>query len=101
MKMHIQRPRTHIEPGNSDSPTAPNASTKADELLQEAAPDGIRWLILPALRLLAEKARFSQHDASPEELDALRQAAEAEVQQLRAEPSRWKRLWCRWGLVLY
>ncbi len=55
----------------------------------------------PALRLLAEKARFSQHSASPEELDTLRQAAEAEVRQLRAEPSRWKRLWRCWGLALY
>lgn len=55
----------------------------------------------PALRPLAEKARFSQHAASAEELAALRRAAEGEVQRLRAEPSRWKRLWHRWGLVLY
>lgn len=55
----------------------------------------------PALRPLAEKACFSQHAASDEELAALRQAAEEEVRRLQAEPSRWKRLWHRWGLVLY
>lgn len=55
----------------------------------------------PALRLLAERARFSQHAPTPEEVDALRRAAQGEVQRLRAEPARWKRLWHRWGLALY
>lgn len=49
---------------------------------------------------LAEKARFSQHTLTEEELALLRQAVEAQIALLRQRPLR-TRLWHQYGLVLY
>lgn len=49
---------------------------------------------------LAEKARFSQHTLTEEELERLRQAVEAQISLLRQRPVA-ARLWYKYGLVLY
>ena len=49
---------------------------------------------------LAEKARFSQHTMEEWELDMMRQAVERRIQELKTAPSG-KRLWHRYGLLLY
>ena len=52
------------------------------------------------LLCLAEKARFSQHVLQEEELQLLRAAVEQQISQLRELPLG-RRLWHRYGLVLY
>jgi len=52
------------------------------------------------LLCLAEKARFSQHTLDDTELQLLMQAANRSVQELKKLPLH-KRLWHRYGLVLY
>ena len=52
------------------------------------------------LLCLAEKARFSQHTLEEAELQLLQQAVDRAVQELKNLPLS-KRLWHRYGLVLY
>ena len=52
------------------------------------------------LLALAEKARFSQHTLEETELALLQQAVDASVLLLKSAPTV-KRLWYRYGLVLY
>jgi hypothetical protein len=52
------------------------------------------------LLALAEKARFSQHTLEEAELALLQQAVDASVLLLKSAPTA-KRLWYRYGLVLY
>lgn len=52
------------------------------------------------LLCLAEKARFSQHTMTEEEITQLQTAVEMQIEQLKTA-SVGKRLWCRFGLVLY
>ena len=69
-----------------------------------------RWLVQLArtegtsleeeLICLAEKARFSQHTLSEEELEQLRLALEQRITRLR-QYSPGKQLWFRFGLLLY
>lgn len=69
-----------------------------------------RWLValgkktgLPPeepLFRLAEKARFSQHTLTEEELSLLRQAADLRVEKLKQLPAL-RQFWLRYGLVLY
>lgn len=49
---------------------------------------------------LAEKARFSQHTLTEEELGLLRQAVELRITQLKQQTTL-RRFWLRYGLVLY
>lgn len=49
---------------------------------------------------LAEKARFSQHTLTEEELGLLRQAVELRIMQLKQQTAI-RRFWLRFGLVLY
>lgn len=49
---------------------------------------------------LAEKARFSQHTLTEEELGLLRQAVELRITQLKQQTAI-RRFWLRFGLVLY
>ena len=49
---------------------------------------------------LAEKARFSQHTLTEDELSTLQTAAETRIAILRTYPA-WKRLWYRYGSVLF
>ncbi len=49
---------------------------------------------------LAEKARFSQHTLTEEELGLLRQAVELRIEKLKQLPAL-HRFWLRYGLVLY
>ena len=52
------------------------------------------------LLCLAEKARFSQHTMTEEELAKLQGAVEARIEELRQAPAG-RRLWHQYGLVLY
>lgn len=52
------------------------------------------------LRSLAEKARFSQHTMTEDELTTLQTAAETRIALLQTHPT-WKRLWYRYGTVLF
>lgn len=62
---------------------------------------GVLDLAVPEdLLALAEKARFSQHTVTEEELSSLQQAVEARIAMLKTLPTG-KRLWFRYGLVLY
>ncbi len=63
---------------------------------------GKRCGVLPEEELfrLAEKARFSQHTLTEEELGLLRQAVELRITQLKQQ-SAMRRFWLRYGLVLY
>lgn len=54
----------------------------------------------PLLLQLAEKARFSQHTICEEELEQIRRAVDEEVKRLQAAHAL-KRLWHRYGKVLY
>ena len=49
---------------------------------------------------LAEKARFSQHTMSDQELEQMRLAVEQRITALKSAPKR-KKLWYKYGLVLY
>lgn len=69
-----------------------------------------RWLVQLAkvrgsmvpeeLVCLAEKARFSQHTLTEEELNLLQQAVEQHIASLKGDTLA-KRLWYQYGLVLY
>lgn len=69
-----------------------------------------RWLVLLArqegtvieeeLICLAEKARFSQHTMTEEEIGQLHQAVESRIDRLKQYPAG-KQLWFRLGKVLY
>ncbi len=69
-----------------------------------------RWLValgkktgLPPeeeLFRLAEKARFSQHTLTEEELALLRRAAELRIEKLKQQPTL-RQFWLQYGLVLY
>lgn len=52
------------------------------------------------LLALAEKARFSQHTMNDQELEQMRLAVDRRVAALKTAPKR-KRLWYKYGLVLY
>ena len=52
------------------------------------------------LLALAEKARFSQHTITDEELQVLEDARDRRIAALRSQPMK-KRLWQRYGQVLY
>ena len=52
------------------------------------------------LLALAEKARFSQHTITDEELAVLEDARDRRIAALRSQPMK-KRLWQRYGQVLY
>ena len=52
------------------------------------------------LLCLAEKARFSQHTMTEEEIAQLQQAVETQIANLKTLPLK-RRLWCKYGLVLY
>ena len=54
----------------------------------------------PALEELAERAKFSLHTVSGEDIARVRRAAQEELRILRTH-TRGKRFWYRWGLVLY
>lgn len=53
-----------------------------------------------SLYALAEKARFSQHTITEEELQTLEDARDRRIAALRNQPMK-KRLWQRYGQVLY
>ena len=53
-----------------------------------------------ALMCLAEKARFSQHTLTEEELQVLEEARDAAIARLKQRPWR-TQLWNRYGLALY
>jgi len=69
-----------------------------------------RWLVLlsradqrpleEALLCLAEKARFSQHTMTEDELAQLDQAVRERIQSLRTAPTL-KRLWWKYGKLLF
>lgn len=67
-------------------------------LVQLSRADGTK--IGEELLCLAEKARFSQHTLTEEELLCLHRAVEQQIQKLKTA-SAGKRLWHRYGLVLY
>lgn len=52
------------------------------------------------LLCLAEKAKYSQHTLTEEEIDSLKAAVDSRIDGLKKEPF-WKRLWYRYGRVLY
>ena len=49
---------------------------------------------------LAEKARFSQHTMSDQELEQMHLAVERRITALQAAP-KGKKLWYQYGLVLF
>lgn len=53
-----------------------------------------------ALLCLAEKARFSQHTLTEEEIGCLKSAVDGRIAELKKERF-WKRVWYRYGLLLY
>lgn len=53
----------------------------------------------PELLALAQKARFSSHVMTEDELEEMRQTVEGEIRALENSPAA-KRLWYRYGKVL-
>ena len=67
---------------------------KADSFSTDPAKDPSPKLLVPT-----QRARFSSHIMTEDELEKMRQAAEGEIRALESSPAA-KRLWHRYGKVL-
>ena len=67
---------------------------------EQRMADATELLADPELKALAQKARFSQHTLTEDELTTLQTAAETRIALLQTHPT-WKRLWYRYGTVLF